>query len=232
MKTPKITILTAVKNCRDAIEDTIKNVSEIAYRPLDFIVVDGQSTDGTRDIIERYRDRIDYLICETDAGLYEALNKGWHIADPDSYVIVLGAGDKILKLPEFELTNYKNRIICGSVQIGMRKTFISRVDFTTRFRNTLHHQALLIPKKIHPNPPFNTKFKFYADFEFNQRLLKSGVRFTYSNQFCSFALPNGISDDYSFEAIRISNENYGFLYASLAFLFYLYQKVKRLAIRS
>jgi len=74
---PRISIVTPVLNARDTIAETIESVLGQAYPGLEYILVDGGSTDGTREIIERYADRLDLVIAEPDEGLYDAVAKGF-----------------------------------------------------------------------------------------------------------------------------------------------------------
>lgn len=76
LQEPKITVITVCLNDKSTVEDTILSVTSQTHRPLEYIVVDGDSTDGTKDILEKYRDRMAVLISERDRGIYHAMNKG------------------------------------------------------------------------------------------------------------------------------------------------------------
>lgn len=78
---PRISIVTPSFNQAEYVEETLLSVLNQGYPNLQFIVVDGASTDGTREILERYRDRVDHLIIESDNGQTEAINKGLRLAD-------------------------------------------------------------------------------------------------------------------------------------------------------
>jgi glycosyltransferase len=80
---PKFSIITVVFNNKDNIEDAILSVLGQDYENIEYIVVDGASSDGTLRIIEKYKDRIDKFISESDKGIYDALNKGIDIATGD-----------------------------------------------------------------------------------------------------------------------------------------------------
>ena len=73
----KISIITVVYNAADTIEQTIRSVVEQDYPNIEYIIIDGGSTDGTLDVIKKYEDRIAYWVSEPDKGLYDALTKGF-----------------------------------------------------------------------------------------------------------------------------------------------------------
>jgi len=84
MVTPlKISVITAVFNRRDTIEDTLCSVASQIYGDVEHIVVDGGSCDGTMDVLNACRDQIDVLLSEADRGIYDALNKGIALATGD-----------------------------------------------------------------------------------------------------------------------------------------------------
>lgn len=72
----KVSIVTIAYNSASTIEDTITSVLAQDYDDIEYIVIDGASTDGTLDIIQRFGDRIDIVISEPDKGIYDAMNKG------------------------------------------------------------------------------------------------------------------------------------------------------------
>lgn len=78
---PRITVITPSYNQGCFIEETLLSVFNQGYPNLQYIVVDGNSTDDTRQVLERYRDRLDHLIIESDKGQTEAINKGLRLAD-------------------------------------------------------------------------------------------------------------------------------------------------------
>jgi len=229
---PLITVVTVVYNGREHLEDTISSVISQVYDNIEYIIIDGGSTEGTLDLIRAYDDCIDYWVRETDDGLYDAMNKGWQLAGIESTLLFLGAGDRILKFPTDFAKHKSRQVIYGQVQLGTSQVFKSRANFELKFANTLHHQAQLVPKVLHAVPPFDTRYKLYADFDFNQRLLKKGVTFLYEKEFVTYAMPGGASELYSIEACKIAAKNFGPVFGVLACLFYIFQRFKRLIKKS
>lgn len=88
----KCTIITVSYNAADTIESTINSVLTQDYNNLEYIIIDGNSSDGTKQIIEKYCDRINKWISEKDNGIYDAMNKGIQLATGD-IIGILNADD-------------------------------------------------------------------------------------------------------------------------------------------
>jgi glycosyltransferase involved in cell wall biosynthesis len=225
---PLVTVVTVVRNGVGFVEQTIRSVLDSGYKNVAYIVVDGGSTDGTVDIIRKYADRLAWWTSEPDQGIYDAMNKGWAAAQESSLVLFLGAGDLLLSLPA-DLPRFgPEEVIYGDVHVGKR-LFRANAGFELRCNNSLHHQALLVPKALHPAPPFDTSFRVYADFDFNQRLLKQGVKFVYCADLQAYALPGGLSSSKAHrETLAIVSKNFGPLWRLLALCFLALRKPGRL----
>jgi len=87
-----ITIITVVYNGVEFIERTIQSVASQTHKYIEYIIIDGGSTDGTVDIIKAYKDNITYWVSEPDKGIYDAMNKGIRAATGD-WINFLNAGD-------------------------------------------------------------------------------------------------------------------------------------------
>jgi len=150
----RISIITVVKNGAGHLEETILSVIEKKAKiGIDYIIIDGGSTDGTTELIEKYADQISFWVSEQDKGIYDAMNKGWAAAADDSFILFLGAGDRIVSLPADMASFLINDVVYGSVRMGENTFFKARSDFHLNMYNSLHHQALLVNKSLHPPPP-------------------------------------------------------------------------------
>jgi len=96
---PLVTIITVVFNGEDFLEKTIRSIiSHSIKNNLEYIVIDGGSSDNTLNIIKKYEQSIDYWISEKDNGIYDAMNKGIDLANGD-WVNFMNAGDELLNIP-------------------------------------------------------------------------------------------------------------------------------------
>ena len=104
----KISIVTVSYNAADTIEQTISSVVNQTYEDIEYIIIDGGSTDGTVDIIRKYEDKIAYWVSEPDEGIYAAMNKGIDAATGD-YIYFLGADDALV---DSEILHY----VCNDIK--------------------------------------------------------------------------------------------------------------------
>lgn len=89
---PKVTVVTVVRNAPAALKTTAESVLAQTYADIEYVIVDGASTDGTSDYARSLGDRVDVLISERDNGIYDAMNKGVRAASGE-WVIFMNAGD-------------------------------------------------------------------------------------------------------------------------------------------
>ena len=191
-----VTVVTVCRNPGPLLAEVIASVAALRRSDVAHIVIDGASTDGTVEYLRSGPHRVAWWCSEHDTGIYDAMNKGWAAAAPDSYVLFLGADDRLLSLPtQQELCSARDSgtaLIYGDAVIG-ETPFRSRFTAELLTANTLHHQALLIRKAAHPTPPFNTKYRVFGDWDFNVRLWKRGEKAVYLPSLRSYAGPGGIS---------------------------------------
>ena len=83
MEKNKISIITVVKNSSNTIEKTIQSLLSQKYKNVEYLVIDGNSTDGTLEILNKYKENISLLISEEDKGIWNAMNKGVSLAKGD-----------------------------------------------------------------------------------------------------------------------------------------------------
>lgn len=218
MGSGKVTIVTVVRNAAGALDETIQSVAGHLGPDVEYVIVDGASTDCTLAVIRSHEPLLKSWRSAPDAGVYDAMNRGWDLADPASRILYLGAGDRLISLPDPDESPFSEaEIIYGNVELAAGAVFHAGVDFRLRLYNTLHHQALLVPKCLHPEPPFDLAYPLYADFDFNQRLLKRGASFRFSPKLQTYAAPAGLTRELDVDELAaVTRKNFGCLWSGLA----------------
>ncbi len=148
MKQLTISIITVVYNGENLLEGTIQSVLNQTYPHIEYLIVDGQSRDGTLSIIDKYTDKISHWISEPDEGLYDAMNKSLDLATGD-FVWFMNAGDRIFANDTVErmIGKYTSEtdILYGEVMLvdEARKHIGTRSDLTTqKLPNQLSFKSL------------------------------------------------------------------------------------------
>lgn len=189
----KISIITIVKNNKETIKDAIESVLAQTYQDIEYIVVDGASTDGTIEIVKSYRDRVAKFISEPDKGIYDGLNKGVSLAT-GSIVAFLHSDDIYASktIVDEVATVFETNDVDGVYGdlIYTPKNDINKVLRywqSKTFKPELlkqgwmpAHPTLFLKKEVYEKyGNFDLKFKIAADYDFMLRVLKSGVKVKY-----------------------------------------------------
>lgn len=181
---PLISILTVVFNGERFIESSILSVINQSYDNIEYIIIDGGSTDETLNIIRKYENFIDYWVSERDGGIYDAMNKGISSVSPGAWVLIIGADDKLLDISHLlsAVSTYKNarNFLFDVVREDeksneKRRHFCHIPNFDKDFLSfPLHHQAFVFKKD--DNLKFDLKLGIHADLHFMySRIHKGGV---------------------------------------------------------
>lgn len=164
----KISVITVVRNDAAHLESTILSVLGQSYRELEYIVIDGASTDGTVDIIRKYADRIAYWVSEPDGGIYDAMNKGLAHATGE-WVNFMNSGD------EFADANVLKNVFSEDVS-ALDLIGGNTINFFADGHEEIHHAepASAIPTHLpfshqasfvrRTQCHFETKYKYAADY--------------------------------------------------------------------
>lgn len=169
----KITVITVVYNAAEDLEKTILSVVDQDYNNIEYVVIDGFSTDSTLDIIKKYSDSIDNYISERDSGIYDAMNKGINLSTGE-YLIFMNAGDVFydnhvvssvaISISEMAIYYGKAMFVSRSNQwIYKRKA--TRLSLT---RKNICHQTAFYPRQLFVhNGAYDTNYSILADWAFN-----------------------------------------------------------------
>ena len=152
---PLISIITINYNDKVGLERTLKSVTNQTYKNVEYIVIDGDSTDGSKELIEHYNDKINYWISEPDKGIYNAMNKGI-LKAKGQYLLFINSGDEFFSeavLNEnFKFVNTYDLIYFNINVVGEQESFIKKyppkITFSYLYHDTLPHPATFIKKEL------------------------------------------------------------------------------------
>lgn len=190
-----VTIVTVVLNGVDTIESAIKSVVNNHDSGIEYIIIDGGSTDGTMQIIKKYENEVALVLSEPDDGIYDAMNKGIEKATGE-WIFFLGCDDELISIPDLSKLESKYQIVYGDVVLGNGKNFYSRFQKSMLYMNTLHHQAAFYKAELLKSHKFNTEYRVMADYLVNLVLYKEGVPAIYIPQEISRFGLKGVSSSW------------------------------------
>lgn len=150
---PLISIVTVSYNAVSTIEQTILSVINQTYPHIEYIIIDGGSTDGTVDIIKKYADRIAYWVSEPDKGIYDAMNKGIKVATGE-WINFMNAGDcfansKVLN-EIFYTNNFSSQtnFLYSDSYISSNSTIL-QIHKASLEKGEIIHQSCIYKKELH-----------------------------------------------------------------------------------
>ena len=172
----KISIITVCYNARKTIEQTIYSVITQKYKNIEYIVIDGFSTDGTINIIKKYQNKITKWISEKDNGIYNAMNKGIDLATGE-YIQFLNAddalvNDEIIEKIVYSIEKYnKPDVLSAPVYAIDEKNKLQGIFNNVKNVNEIKqgkiipHQGIFMKTSVIKEYRFNEKNKIVSDFE-------------------------------------------------------------------
>jgi glycosyltransferase involved in cell wall biosynthesis len=201
-----ISIITVVFNNISGIEKTIQSILSQSFKNLEYIIIDGGSTDGTLDIIRKYDDKIDYWISEPDKGIYDAMNKGMTHSS-GRYLWFMNSGDLIESPTVLEEIPWAedSDVYYGETHLidGSGKVLGTRTELTTRklpkkmtWKDMIHgmvvsHQSFIVKKEIAPF--YDTGYRYSSDIDWVIKCLKTSRKIVNVNAVLSRYLIGGFS---------------------------------------
>lgn len=209
---PKVTVITVVFNGKAHIEDTLRSVLGQTYPHLEYIVIDGGSTDGTVDIIRQYQARLAYWHSEKDAGIYDAMNKGLAKAT-GRWVNFMNAGDTFLAdgtVAEVFATEQQGAtVIYGGVEIlypDLRR--IEQPGSPARLWQGMQfsHQATFVDTEYHQAHPYDSANRIAADLAFFYHAYRAQATFVASGKVIARVVTGGVSEANRIKAILASRD--------------------------
>lgn len=180
---PLVSVITVVRNNATGIEKTIEAVLGQSYPNVEYIIIDGASTDATLEIIQGYDKRIGYWLSEPDRGLYDAMNKGIALVkDSESYVMFANSDDRLIAPDAIaslvregkgdDFVYGKELLTDGEISSVMG----SEVTLEILARRNICHAACLTRRRIFDSVgTFDPKYRLVADYDFFVRCFAKPV---------------------------------------------------------
>lgn len=222
---PKLSVITIVYNNAKDIERTMLSVLNQSYKNIEYIVIDGASTDGTLNIIKKYENRLAKLISEKDKGIYDAMNKGLALATGD-YVLFMNSGDEIYELDTVEkvfATTPNADIYYGETEmydenwnsLGQRRHSAPKHFNWQSFKYGMNisHQAIYIKRSL--TEPYDLQYKYSADIDWIIKIAKKASNIVNTQLYVAKYLVGGMSKQKHRESLKerfkIFSHYYGFV---------------------
>nr|WP_067063015.1 glycosyltransferase family 2 protein [Mucilaginibacter sp. L294] len=198
---PLVSIITVVYNAASTLEQTITSVLGQSYSNIQYIVIDGGSTDGSVDLITKYSDRIAYWISEPDSGIYDAMNKGLKIANGELIGIINSddwyESDAVVTMVEAFQTHPLTDIFHGILRfIGSNEQLQHVAGHPVTFLKTgmIEHPTCFVRSNLYRKLGFFDKtYRAAADYEFVNRALKNGAKFRFIEKIIANFRAGGIT---------------------------------------
>lgn len=211
---PLISIVTVVYNGAATLERAIRSVLQQTYPHIEHLIIDGGSTDGTLELIQRYDGKLAYWVSEPDGGIFDAMNKGVALAG-GAYVAILNADDHYAPgavecvvralLCEGTEAVYGDSIFVVE-DIGMEGRVTATLNLTRGM--TLCHPALFVARSVYERlGAYDLRYRFSADLDFALRLRLADVKFAKASEPLVYYAAGGAAEQHlvraSWEAMAI-----------------------------
>ena len=211
MFNPKLSVITIVFNNARDIERTMLSVLNQTYRNIEYIVIDGSSTDGTLGIIKRYENRL-ILRSEKDNGIYDAMNKGLALANGD-YVLFMNSGDEIYAADTVEkvfAAASSADVYYGETEmfdenwnsLGQRRhqapEKLTKASF--RFGMSVSHQAIYVRRDL--AEPYDLTYKLSSDIDWILNILEKAKTVINTRMYVAKYLVGGMSKKKHRESLK------------------------------
>ncbi|RZK42725.1 MAG: glycosyltransferase [Hymenobacter sp.] len=172
----KLSIITISYNNAADLEQTIKSVLEQTWNDFEYIIIDGGSTDGSAEVIERHQSRLAFWVSEPDRGIYHAMNKGVLKANGD-YLLMLNAGDflcdKEVLQRVFATGTHQEDLLLGSVhrtangKVFQDSHYNAPLTFSFFRHTSISHQGTFIKRSLHETVGmYDENLRFSSDWKF------------------------------------------------------------------
>lgn len=187
----KLSIITINYNNKDGLKRTFESIFSQSNKAFDYIVIDGGSKDGSKDLIEQNKNKITYWVSEQDNGIYDAMNKGI-LATKTEYLMFINSGDELYEINTIErltvIAPYNDVTYSDTLIVSDEGSYIAHypkeIKFSFLYSDSLSHPGCVIKTKLFEQVGFyDTSLKICSDwkwfllafFKFNIEPLYSGI---------------------------------------------------------
>jgi len=201
MNQPLVSIITVVYNNMEGIQATINSVLNQPYETIEYIIIDGGSTDGTREIIEQNKSGISNYISEPDQGIYDAMNKGIKLATGD-LIGIINSGDYLEADAVENVVKAYTADSAADVYHGILRIFSGSGHFMqvigndSSFLSTgmIEHPTCFVKRSAYEKfGHFDLRYKSSADYDFMLRLWEQKARFHFIESILANFFMGGMS---------------------------------------
>lgn len=222
--TPEISIITVSFNAERTIRNTIQSVKNQSFTNIEYLVIDGKSSDNTVQIIKEYESQISRWISEPDKGIYDAMNKGLEMAT-GKYVLFLNADDRFFDgdvlsnifsqsdgedifYGETKVVNQEGKILGDRWHKPPKNLNVQ----SFRYGMCVSHQSFIVKRKIAPS--YNLKYSPTSDYDWVINCVRKATTIKNTGIYISKFMEGGVSSQNKFNALsqrfKIMVVHYGF----------------------
>jgi glycosyltransferase involved in cell wall biosynthesis len=222
---PLLSVITIVYNNVSDIERTMRSVLNQTYPRIEYILIDGASTDGTLDVINRYKDKLAVVVSEKDNGIYDAMNKGLALATGD-YLLFMNSGDEIYapetveqvfnSAPDADIYYGETEMYNQNWESLGQRRHQAPESFTWKsfkYGMSVSHQAIYIKRSL--CSPYDLQYKYSADIDWIIRAAKKATKIVNTRLYVAKYLVGGVSKQKHLaslkERFRIFSKYYGLI---------------------
>ncbi len=223
---PLISIITPTLNRRETLVSTMESVFNQTYPLIEYIIIDGGSTDGTVEMLEEWDEKIDYWVSEKDRGIFDAMNKGIDLARGE-LIGIINSDDWYAPTTVEKVVNAWKEDPEADVFFGDALVILRDIDFAFLRKGnwrklpqemSINHPTCFLTRRAYEKwGKFDISFPYAADYELALRLYTNGAKFHYIPGILAYQRKGGVSEGYGvhLDVFRIYLKYFSFSYALL-----------------
>lgn len=205
MTAPLVSVILACRNPGARLQAAVASIQQQPGHDIEIVIVDGASTDGTREWLQAHGTKVGPWISAPDRGVYDAMNKGVGLAG-GTWLLFMGADDELkadaLTGIRAQLTTLSGKLAVGEIAYTDGRVWPAPKKPNVLYRNFLHHQACFYHRSLFADRLYDLSCPIQADYEFNLHLWRSGIRPVPLPIRIASCAPGGLSDGGSWANYR------------------------------